>query len=138
MTFRMRTTLITLGVLFATAIASGVAGWHVGVDSAAGFFADGYMLRNTTDVRTQVAVLQSLRNGQTEKATELLEAYLDGNIIGLSTRNSFSNRTNAAVAEAIQKTKDYRSNYPRHTSIQEIDMGVDRVLQNTPIKESQP
>lgn len=132
MSARIRTILIAFSALLVGALAGSVAGWYEATNFTARFFGDGWMLGKAVEVQTQVAVLKKIRNGQTAEATELLETHLDGNIMPLSNSKEYADRTNFAVAQAIQMARDYRSQYPRHTTFKDVDNAVNGVLQNPP------
>lgn len=128
MTQRARMLLIVLTGFLSGGLVGGIAGGYVSIAFASRFFADSSTLENSVDVQNNVAVLQSLRDGQIEKAMEILEETVDHKIIALRISKENSERTNQAVGNAIQKTKDYRAKFPRHSKIIEIDKAVSEAL----------
>ena len=124
MTNRARITLVAL-VAF---LGGGVGGGYVAVFFTSRFFSDGWMMGNGVDTQVQVRVLESLRTGEMEKATELLEVNLDGKIISLEISEENTEKTNRAVRKAIERAKEYRAKYHWHTKFPEIDEAVSKVL----------
>ena len=128
MTNRTKLILVTLGAFLGGGIAGGVAGGYVAFYFTSHFFSDGWMLGNSVDTQTHVSVLKNLRDGETKKAIEFLETTLDGKIVSLQTSEENAQRTNEAIAKAIQMARDYRAKYPRHTQYPEVDEMVSKVL----------
>ena len=128
MTPRTRIIFIAIAAFFGGGVVGGIAGGYVSISFTSRFFADNWMLGNSADTQSQVSVLQGLRDGKIEQATELLEATMDHKIIGLRLSEDHSERTNQAVRDAIQKAKDYRTKFPRHSRSTEIDQAVAKVL----------
>jgi uncharacterized membrane protein len=128
MTYRTQTILIALAAFLGGGIAGGVAGGYVAISFTSHFFADNSMLENGIDTQDYVSVLQSLRNGHIKEAAEHLEATMDHKIIGLRLSEENSARTNQAVREAIQKARDYRNKFPRHSGSKEIDQAISEAL----------
>jgi hypothetical protein len=136
MTTRTRIILTALTALLVGAVVGGIASGYVVSKFTTVFFVDGWMLGKAVEVQTKVAVLQNIRDSQTEKATKLLETMLDADIMSLSTSIEYAEGTNLAVSRAIQKAKGYRSQYPRHTTSKEVDDFVNGVLKKAPSNES--
>jgi hypothetical protein len=122
-------TVLIAGLAFLVgSIGGAVAGGSVAIYFTAGFFADGFMLGQAVNAQTKVAVLRQLRTNQPQKAIELLETHLDGDIIGLKVDNKYAPSTNDSVKKAISRARDYRVEYPRKTGLPEVDAGVRDVL----------
>lgn len=128
MTNRTKLILVVLGAFLGGGIAGGIAGGYVAIYFTSRFFTDGWMLGNSVDTQTHVSILQNLRAGETKKAIEFLETTLDGKIVSLQTSEKNAQRTNEAVAKAIQMAREYRAMHPRHTEYPEIDDMVSKVL----------
>jgi hypothetical protein len=128
MTPRTKTILIAGFTFLVGGIGGAVAGGYVAINFTGGFFADGFMLGQAVNAQTRVAVLRQLRMNEPQKAIELLETHLDGDIIGLRADDKYAPSTNESVKKAISRARDYRAEYPRKTGLPEVDAGVHDVL----------
>lgn len=128
MTTRTKITLVALAAFLGGGVVGGAAGGYVAIHFTSRFFSDGWMLGNGVDTQAQVSILKNLRDGETQKAIEFLETTLDGKVIGLQISEENAERTNQAVAKAIQKAREYRAQHPRHTQYPEVDESVSKVL----------
>ena len=128
MTHQTKLILVTLGAFLGGGIVGGVAGGYAAIYFTSHFFSDGWMLGNSVDTQTHVSILNNLRDGETQKAIELLETTLDGKIVSLQTSEENTQKTNEAVAKAIQMAREYRTKHPQHTQYPEVDEMVSKVL----------
>ena len=131
MTSRTQFVIVAIIALLVGGVGGGLAGGYVAAYFVGGFMSDGMMLGNAVDTQMNVAVLRSIRDGETERATEMLETSLDGNILSLSSSAEYSDRTNEAVAKAIRNARGYRSDHPRKTDLPELDNAVAEILSRT-------
>lgn len=76
----------------------------------------------------EFAILKNLRDVDTEKAIEFFEVTLDGKIVSIQICGENTQRTNEAVAKAIEIVSDYRNEHPRNSQNSEIDRMVTKVL----------
>jgi hypothetical protein len=77
-----------------------------------------------------VAVLRFLRSGETDRAANMLEVYLDGDLmaLGLAYRSATPEQRDAAwAASAIRMAREYREAHP-HTPHPEIAGAVSETL----------
>jgi lipid-binding SYLF domain-containing protein len=84
--------------------------------------------QQTADASTTILILERLREQRTAEAIELLEARLDGALINLGAAVAATppaERT-AAPLDTLQKAREYRTEFPRHTGYTNIDESVVR------------
>jgi hypothetical protein len=95
------TIIAALSALAGVAIGAFGASWYW-TDFYARFMTYGLVARTEADIVSRVSVLEHMRAGRTEHATNLLEVLLDGDLIGAGAlardRHEFSANTRRAVA----------------------------------------
>lgn len=74
-----------------------------GLSFDAQFMSAGLLARHEADIVTGVAVLEHLRAGQAEDATQLLETLLDGDLIGAAALVREGNKINLNARRAVEK-----------------------------------
>lgn len=94
------------------------------------FFGDGFMKGKSVDVEMKIEILKHIRTGNLDKATEMLEILLDGDLIGLSRSSDNSDDTNESIRKAANLARDYRASYPRHTNQPGVDSAVEKAINN--------
>ena len=77
-------------------------------------------------VSSKVAVLEAIRRSDDEKATSLLETYLDGDLIVLSVLPD--NQLDQQTVGAILRAADYRNRYPHISSEPKVTSQVSELL----------
>ena len=122
-------------VLIATA--TFVVGAIVGGVAVAWFYSSVLMepgLRSaaTAGASVKLAVLTSIRAGETEKATNLLESLLDVDILTLGVLREETKR-DETVERAVGRAAEYRKSHPYRSGQAEVDQRVERVLSG-PVK----
>ncbi len=116
-------------------VAAGVVGLVIGCVLAA--YGIVYILRMDEDskklmkvvhVREEVLLLSSLRTGDNDRAIEILESDLDGDILELALDRGISTAMKGKVSKTIKVVGEYRVKFPRKTAHAEIDNAVQSVL----------
>ena len=109
--------------------------------SALGFLVGGYtgtqfgialILNNglgadAQEVQVKIEALRQLRNGNSDAATELLEASLDDQLVIFDPQEPYPglrDDTIASIDFAIRSAMDYRAGYPRQSSRPHVDSMV--------------
>jgi hypothetical protein len=84
--------------------------------------------QQTADASTTMLILGRLREQRTAEAIELLEARLDGALINLGAAMAATPPAERAAVplDTLQKAREYRTEFPRHTSYTNIDESVVR------------
>jgi hypothetical protein len=77
-------------------------------------------------VSTHVAVLQSLRAGNARGAVDLLETFLDGELMSVGAYRADSLPQSAPIT--VRRAAEYRAKYPRTTQNPEVDAAVSKGL----------
>jgi len=118
--------ILAVAALFVGVVAGG---WGVGVfySRFTGRLVIGSL---TSDAVMSVAELKMLRAGSNTNASELLEIRLDGDLVGLTPfladRREFDR--DPSNIKALQKVRDYRTQYPRKSGSPELDAGADKAF----------
>ena len=83
-----------------------------------------------TEAGSTVGLLKRLRAGNSTGAVEVLEYRLDSALIGLGALlpSIPESRRDRSYLKAIQKAKDYRTQFPRTNDSPEITEGVARAF----------
>lgn len=106
---------------------TGAAGtWYLGSQ----FIARTLAQSDTAETGIAVRVLVRLRSGDSAEAIDLLEAKLDGDLIGLgsSLDRLPPSRREASAVKMLRLAGDYRRQFPRRSSLPEVDAAVAKAL----------
>lgn len=119
-----------LSILVVGLVVGGASGW---------FFTDRYLGRTWTqliysgaasEAQLDARILQKLRAGETEKAFEMLEAILDGNLITIGAMSEYvsSETMNEGFFSALDVIREYRKQYPSSASTPHVQETLNRAL----------
>ena len=88
------------------------------------------MTLQTSDAATSIGLLEQLRAGRSKEGMEMLEARLDAAAIGLSgaVRDTQDPERQTNSLRALERIRDYRAQYPRHTGNSNVDHAVAQAL----------
>jgi hypothetical protein len=131
MAWKSRKTLIICGVFLFGLIVGGGVSFFVSSYFLSRFFQMGSNISKTVTIKQDVQLLEYLQENRTDKAKELVEMLLDGEVIYYIRGIPGSEDDRKAVTTALKKARDYRSQHPRSTQYPEIDKTVAKVLMET-------
>ena len=115
--------LVATATFVAGAIAGGLAvGWFIN----AAVIEPSTKWAATAGVSTKVTVLASIRSGEIEKARDLLESLLDGDIITLGMVQG--SKRDEDVERAVARAAEYREKHPHSSGYAEADQTVQQIL----------
>jgi len=106
----------------------GAGGAYFATRFTTSFFSDGWLLGTAIGVRDHVVVLERIKSGEIEAATEQLESMLDTSIIALGNAESKVQSTSSTIDSALKRAQSYRATYRRHTTSSEFDKAVSDAL----------
>ena len=109
-------------------IVGGAGGVYLATRFTTSFFSDGWLVGTAVGVRDHVVILERIKRGEIEAASEQLESMLDTGIISLGNAESEVQTTSSTVDSALNRARNYRATYPRHTSSPEFDKAVSDAL----------
>ena len=93
--------------------------------------------KDAREVQSHVSTLKYLRDDQTDKAIEVIEAGLDDDLVLFDPEEPYemiTDRTKAEIKQAIQQARGYRSAYPRKSSRSHVDAMVDNLLEKEALR----
>ena len=126
-----RARLIVVSVLSFVAgslAASGIA--YTVFTPVVGFFSDAHYSSAATQGKLYVKLLEMVRAGQTENATNMLEILLDGEVMTLGMyEERSSGAKDPGIYAAARVMREYREKYPRIASDPEVREVIERGLQ---------
>lgn len=117
-----------IAILIVGAILGGAIGSYSALHFTSLFWINATDGRTTLAIQHDVEVLKLLREGSTERAIELLEIDLDGNLITFSADMPNTEQWKDAAGKSLKSAKEYRAESPRTTSYPEIDEAVATAL----------
>lgn len=96
-----------------------------------------FIYKDARDVQLQVPILKHLREGERDRAIELLEARLDDQLILFDPWEPYrglSAREISEINKAIRESKEYRLAYPRKSDRSFVDDAVRDIFSREPYK----
>jgi len=90
--------------------------------------------RDATDIGITLAVLRSLRSGDTNRVISLLETHLDGMLVQFSWPST--GPRDPQYDKILERVKEYRAQYPHTSGNPEVDNMVNRILDLPPARVS--
>jgi hypothetical protein len=131
MAWKSRKTLIISGVFLLGVIMGGGVSFFASSYFLSRFFQMGSNISKAVTIKQDVQLLEYLQENKTDKAKELVEMLLDGEVIYYVRGIPGSEEDRKAVTTALKKARDYRSQHPRTTQYPEIDKAVAKVFTET-------
>ena len=93
------------------------------------FFLHYVYQRDSLETMHHARVLTYLRDGRETNALTILETLLDSSLITFIGYDIDPKaQREASVLRAIEAARDYRTKYPWHSTSEEVDKGIKRVL----------
>jgi len=134
---------VLISVIVAVFILGTVIGAFLGFKYSMQFYEDfkEYAVYTRAAANTSFAVgaLQRIRDNKTSDAIELLESFLDGELITFMHYDSLSSdKQEANVIRILKNTKQYRERYPHKSSSPDVDETIEKVLSSEFISNGNP
>jgi hypothetical protein len=98
----------------------GAAGFYGGFRSGRDPVLRDWIYKDARDLQAQVAALRHLRKSENEKAMEMFESRLDGQLLLLVPEEPYeflTPRETSMLHKAISDMRDYRSEYPHQSGL---------------------
>lgn len=128
MSHRYRAKLVALVAFVVGGIVGGAGGAYFVTQFTTAFFSDGWLLGTAVGVRDHVVVLERIKRGEIEAATEQLESMLDTSIISLGNAESKVPSTSSTIDSALRRAQSYRATYRRHSTSPVVDKALSDAL----------
>ena len=124
---------ILIGIIAAVFILGVISGAVLGIKFSMqicdAFDEDAVYTRAAANTSFAVGALQRIRSNRTSDAIELLESYLDGELITFMHYEDVPlDMRDENVVRILKNTKKYRSEYPHKTGEPDIDRTIEKVL----------
>jgi hypothetical protein len=119
--------------LVAGLVIGGYGGFRLGKSSVL----NNVLQKDAREVQSHVSTLKYLRDGQTDKAIEVIEAGLDDDLVLFDPEEPYemiTDRTKAEIKQALQQARGYRAAYPRKSSRSYVDTMVGNVLEKEALR----
>jgi tRNA(Ser,Leu) C12 N-acetylase TAN1 len=115
-------------------IIGGIIGSYITAHYFSSIMTNNRELSEAVSIKKNIVVLSKIKDGDIEKATDLIETFTDGHLITFSVPTAGSEEVRKITAKTLESAKVYRKEYPRTTRHKEIDEAVAKALAKVPEK----
>ena len=116
------------GLILVGGIIGGIIGSYITAYYFSSVMTNERELSDAVSIKKNIAVLKKIKEGDIEKATDLIETFTDGDLMTFAFPTAGSTEVQKITAEALASAKEYRKQYPRTTRHSEIDETVAKGL----------
>lgn len=117
---------VLIGVL--ACLAAGAVGLYAGHATTRSMLGSDWLREQARDVEDRVRALRHLREGDAERAYEMMESAVDADLIAMTVDRYIDEAAVARVRDMLDTVRTYRAAYPRETGNAFVDHNVARRL----------
>lgn len=134
MNFNRKKIISIIGLLLSGAVIGGIAGANLSGYVLGRMISSNTVIEQSAEMKKNVSVLKKIRNGELDKAAEIIETALDGNLIFFSIDHKVNEIIDQTAVKALKAAKQYRTEYPR-TTTKEMNETLSKALSKTTIRK---